>query len=476
MATPGSKRSKPVRLPKKLVGRAVAFVGTFGYGTRQIEEMTALVRAEGGRVVDGVRKAPDYLVVGEGVRRKPPAALVGLREKFPSAHVIDQVGFYGLVAPTADDLMAVLADGPHPYEIWNEMREAVERAKLPFDLSGRDFRHLDLTGTNLAFATVDGGDFRGGKLAGTRFSEVRGARFDGADMRDCDFVNARDCSLKRVNLDDGRFNPSEFHNCDFSGAVLTLVLGSSTRATDCTFARVKAAGSDFDDSEFRGCDFTKADLSGARLEKSDFTGATLAGADLSRADARGVKFVNADLRRAKFRDAVLTGADFTGAKIDGADFCGANLTAVIAPGLDATTAKNFRPRAAREAGPNMTELAKVATASKKFATSIELDLGPDETVVLTPGWRTYGAQGNVEAGYSHEWKDGGLGASVDAPTFEQGMLNLVDLWDRGTPKFETVTVEAKKCPRKGKDLWALAVAAWYEAFGRAEPATDGPRD
>ena len=460
--------AKTIALSRKLVGKAVAFVSQFGVWTDQLERDDGPGEGRGGQVVDGETTAPDYLVEGEGARKKPPAATAKVKKKFPAVQVLDQAGFYQLVAPTPDDLMAILAAGPHPHEYWNTFRERVEAAKVPLDLSGRDFRRIDLTGTDL-FAKVDGGDFRGGQLAGARFFEVRGARFDGADMRDCDFITAHDCSLKNVNLDDGRFNPSEFTNCDFGGAVLTNVLGSNSRATDCNFSKVQTTGSSFEECEFKGCDFTKADLSGTRLEKTDFTDATLTGADLSKADARGVKFVNADLRKARFRDAVLTGADFTGAKIDGADFTGANLTAVIAGGLDPSKAKNFQLRAVRTAGPKMIEFETAAIGSKKFKTTIELDLGPGEYVVLEPEVRQFSGAPHLDIRYSHTAPNGGIGSYVKAATFAQGMLDLADLWDRGTPKFDTVQVEAKGCSLKSAALRDLAVAAWYEAFGRAAP-------
>jgi uncharacterized protein YjbI with pentapeptide repeats len=463
MPRPASKKSKAVSFPRKLGGKAVAFVGTFGYEDFYRAEMTDLVRAEGGHVVDGVTTAPDYLVVGDGKRGQPPGAAARIQKKWPSAEVIDQAGFYAFVAPTPDELMAFVATGPHPREAWEKIRTTLEKARLSFDLSDRDFRHIDLTGAFLYDVVVDGGDFRGGQLARQGFSNVRGARFDGADMRGCELKNARDCSLKRVNLDDARVD-YEFRNCDFTGAILTRVRGWDLRAIDCRFARVKAAGASFDGCEFQGCDFASADLTEAGLEKSDFTGAILAGADLSKVVAAGAKFVNADLRRAKFRNAVLTGADFTNAKIDRADFTGANLSGVIARGVDPSKGKNFTLREAREPGPELEELARIATASKRFRTSIELTLEGGESVVLTPIWYTTATRREPQAEFAHESANCIYQGRLDAPTFLHGFLNLVNRWAHGTPKFDTVQVEAKGCPLRGKDLQALAVAAWRETF------------
>src|ERR1700694_1606650 len=57
-------------------------------------------------------------------------------------------------------------------------------------------------------------------------------------------------------------------------------------------------------------------------------------------------------------------------------------------------------------------------------------------------------------------------------TIEQGMLNLTDLWSRGTSSFDTVQVEAKQCALGGKELQDLAIAAWHEACGLDVPTAD----
>src|SRR5581483_5658722 len=146
---------------------------------------------------------------------------------------------------------------------------------------------------------------------------------------------------------------------------------------------------------------------------------------------------------------------------------GVNLT-----GLDTTKATNLQPKAVRTAGPNLRELAKVANASKKFTTSIELELGKDEQVVLHPSLILYGNRPYTEARYSHTSPNENLGSYVQAPTFEQGMLNLTDLWSRGTPRFDTVKVAATKCPLSGKELQDLAIAAWHEACGLSVPSAE----
>src|SRR5207253_1898726 len=105
-----------------------------------------------------------------------------------------------------------------------------------------------------------------------------------------------------------------------------------------------------------------------------------------------------------------SGADFTGATIDGADFTGANVTGANLVGLDLSKAKNLEQKAARSAGPNMRELAKVANGSKRLTTSIELQLGKDEYVILQPSLSRHGSRMYPGATYSHQRPGHGMGS------------------------------------------------------------------
>jgi uncharacterized protein YjbI with pentapeptide repeats len=287
-------------------------------------------------------------------------------------------------------------------------------------------------------------------------------------MSDGSFQHAEDCSLKNVIMNDVRWNPAEFARCDFSGAALHIRTGSYTRTIDCKFRKADLSEADLDLSTFISADFRGAKLVGTKLEKCDFTGANLAGADLSRADLRNAKFTGANLSKAKFKNAILSGANFKGATIDGAEFAGANVAGAIFTGIDVAKAKHLSVQKARTPGPAMLELAKLAGASKKLSTSIELALGTNESVTLYPSSSTYAGRVYYHAQYSHHINNGTIGNYTDAPSFEQGMLNLADLWSRGTPEFETVQVEAKHCPLRGKELRELAVAAWHEACDVAD--------
>jgi uncharacterized protein YjbI with pentapeptide repeats len=465
------------KLPKKLAGKKVAFAGKFGSDEAVLRWLQDWAKEEGARIVDGEKQAPDYLIVGAGPGGKQPPAAARIREKHPHVQVLDDADFHRLRAPTADDLMTILQSGPYPFEAWEDFRSRLSWAKAKIDLCGRDLRNLDLSNAYLAETILDGADLRGAKLAGAILGELTNVRLDGADLRKCDYFNrATGCSLKKAKLSEVSFNPGEFADCDFSGAELKELSAHYARAAGCTFAGADLAHSTFNESDLKGCDFSGARLTAARLEKCDLRSANLSRADLSDADLRGAKLAGADLRKARFANAVLSGADLTGAKIDGADFTGANLAGAVVAGLDPHKAKNLVVKAVRTAGPNMRKLAQVAAASRRLTTTIRLHLADDGHVDLTPSLRQFSGRPLAETGYMHESPKGGLGHHGQAASFEQAMLELTDLWARGTPDFESVQVDAKQCPLKGAELRDLVVAAWHEALGLAVPTEAELRD
>jgi hypothetical protein len=189
-----AKKIKGAPAAGKLAGKAVAFVGKFGLGGRDLDPMKAIVAAEGGSVVDGEKTAPDYLVAGTGVGGKSPAAVAKIQKKHPQVQLIDQAGFYQLVNPTAEEFRAILLSGPHGQEFWDGMQDRISKGGVTLDLTGTDFRNRAVEGT-LYRVCLDGCDFRGAQTSAF-FGEVKGAKFDGATFTGGMFSNAEDCSLK----------------------------------------------------------------------------------------------------------------------------------------------------------------------------------------------------------------------------------------------------------------------------------------
>jgi uncharacterized protein YjbI with pentapeptide repeats len=468
---PKTKAKKKPNATGKLAGKKVAIVGKFGYGTWDRDRIAEMVKLEGGTVVNGEKKKPDIVVEGKGQGKSPPGASARIQKKHPGVQVMDEADIYALCTPTADELDAILRNKcPHDWSYWYSVSRRLEKTSPKLDLSGRDYRNLNLKNASLEHVNVDHCDFRGCKLEGTDFGKIRGANFDGAKIDQ--ISEATDCTFRNADLRDSY--PDAFTRCDFTGANLKDVYSGYMKATDCTFAKANLSESDLSDSTFKNCDFTGADLSDTDLSESDFPDCNFTRANLARANLSEAKFKNANLTGADLREAVLNKVVLTGATLDGADFAGANLAGVNLKGVNVSKAKNLDVRPPRPAGPNLRKLANVVKQSKKFTTKIELTLGKKENVVLEMEKSMSGRKAYFSADFDHNTPANkrSVYQHIDAPSFEQGMINLAERWFRGTPKFETITIKATRCPKKGEELEHLVHAAWCEALDVPVPTAE----
>jgi uncharacterized protein YjbI with pentapeptide repeats len=508
----------------RVAGKTFAFTGTPTHVTRA--EVAELLEAEGGKVVEEVTGAVDYLVVGTGrggnaTAARKKAGRLNQQGK-ASITVLEDYRLHELLRPTPEEVLAMLRALPRGVERWRRLMAPHWLRYASVDLSGADLRGVTLKADQynqitLESLKLDGADFCGATLVGVRFSGVRAARFDGADLRSSSFGGCEGCSFKDADLrgasvndvtrcvfdgaritKDGeagytsfsgtskhcsavgadltgaRLNPADLSHGDFSRAKLRVETASYTVARSAVFREADLRGAELDESKFVGADFTRADLTEARLNKCDFKDANFEGAKLVRADLRNANLSGANLSGADLRGANLNDADLKGARVDGADFADANLGGARTGRVDFSRAKNFDPAGLNPpgaVGPNIRQLAEAAKQSKRLVATAELDVAGQRVDVLVAGWN--GRSGfHPGANYTQYHANGSDGSSVGAPTFEQGMLNLAKRWPRGRLKLETVTVEAERAPQRGKGLTELAVGAWCEAFG-IEPPTAG---
>jgi len=448
----------------KLAGKSVAFAGRFDYDGHFYTER---VRAAGARVVKIESSVPDYVVVGHGRGGKPPAIVAQVQRQHPAVQVLDGAGLCRLLLPAPEEVLADLLAPAWDSKRWDTMTYLTGKCE-PIDLRNADLRKLkiartkmDIARINLYALNLDGADLRKGDLHGMGFNDLKGVKFDGANLKNARFQNAEDCSFRATDMREA-YLASWYHKytrCDFTQAKL-----NEARTDSCQFIQCNLADADLAEAEIIGTDFSGANLASASLRAvrgraCKFDGANLQGTVLFRADLRLASLKNADLRQADLRDAILAGADLTGAKVDGADFAGAALAGATLTGLHSSRARNFMPPVARRIGPKLHEFAMVAAASKKLITTATADIGADEPVVLT---LTGGIAGVAANSNNHHYE------SIDAPTFEQGMFNLLDRWPWGRLQPDLITAGGARTLR-GPQLQALAVAAWCEASGLEAP-------
>ena len=199
------------------------------------------------------------------------------------------------------------------------------------DLSGVDFRTIDMHDSDLSFGNHSNADFSYANLTNSdlAYSVLDGSRFTGADLDDANFQNT---SL--IGVSSGGITGTNVLlplNWQLTAGYLVgptanlsnaQLANADLRQAQMMYAQIAystLAGSNLANSDLRGVDGRGADLNG-----TDLTGATLMWSNLS-----WVNLSNANLTGANLSGAMLAGVNFNGANLTGVDLTGADLTGVI---------------------------------------------------------------------------------------------------------------------------------------------------
>jgi uncharacterized protein YjbI with pentapeptide repeats len=478
----------------KFQGKTVALVGQRKNWSPD-SRLPQLIEAEGGRMVEDVTADVHFLVVynpsprGQWAAEKKAEQIN--RKRGAHIRVIDVAAFWQLLSVQPEEALALLRGGEEGVRRWNLFCEFKGWAgkngiALP-PLDGTDFRGARLSGVHLRTFDLDGCDFREADLTGAGFGWVKQARFDGARLGRAGFWRLIGCTLVGADLTLACFD--DVRRCDLTKAVLEGGHLSRSTLEENIFRDANLRGADFEKSVLRGNDYAGADLGGAKLEEAtfagellhgvrldnarmargDFTGAILTKASLAGADLNKAVLAGADLRDADLRGANLANADLTGARLAGADFTGANVLGARIDPDQASAAKGLAPAAPVDAPrTHLHELDVSAPKTQRFVTNIVLEQG--EEWVHAKAWVIAG-RGGARAGtgwHLYSPTRDHLFEPENAPSLSAGMVALANLWHAAAPALESVRIEAKKEPKR-KDLWALAVRAWAEAFNLPAP-------
>lgn len=237
-----------------------------------------------------------------------------------------------------------------------ELRRAtLMRARL----DGGSFRNADLTGATLLDATFGSVDFEGALLEKVTFLRVdlRGVRLAGAAMMQAQLVecDVSDVSFEGANLRSTAWVDTKAVGTRFVDANMTQA--ALAKGIDTT--RANFSGATLDRASLRGATMPGALFVGARLRFADLSEARAAGARFDHADARGMLAIRIDLRggsmrSASFLDTLLTGADLRGVDATDVVLFQADLASIVTDSATelsgaVLTRSNTRPR--REAPP-----------------------------------------------------------------------------------------------------------------------------
>ena len=212
------------------------------------------------------------------------------------------------------------------------------------------YEDRDLTGIDLSYSNLSGGNFAGQNLTDANFfrAALTNADFTGAVVRGGNFeafydhnssTNVGGLSLAQLystasytagdlngtnftrnQLAGGNFARQNLTNASFYSTTLTGADFRQANLTNANLASTTLAGADFTDSEVRGATFGSA-ITLAQLYSTDsYEDRDLTGIDLSYSNLSGGNFAGQNLTDASFFAATLTGAEFSGATVRGTRF------------------------------------------------------------------------------------------------------------------------------------------------------------
>jgi uncharacterized protein YjbI with pentapeptide repeats len=319
---------------------------------------------------------------------------------------------------------------------------------------------------------LDGADLRGAQLKSCEGLVLSSVNLEDANLNFVYIDAATDCSFRNAKISHCQSdNNSHFDRSDFTGATIsesTFFYGSS--GSDVVFKKLRTKGVEFRRCKFPGADFSSADLAGAEMDSSDFSGAKFQSAILSGALLHNAKLNNADLRKADLRKANLAGADLTGANIDGADFTGANVAGINLVGVDTSRAKGLKSPtlpAGSQPGPSVRQLAIIGQQSNWLQTSFKMERKNEQTVTME---LTTWDNGKTCKGHSIEGeKYLGRRHECVGTTLSDLFAELAGQWGDGELLIDSFSADIKKGPVRKNALQPVALAAWYDAFGRTPP-------
>ncbi|MEO8313363.1 MAG: toll/interleukin-1 receptor domain-containing protein [Pseudomonadota bacterium] len=163
-----------------------------------------------------------------------------------------------------NDHIRALLGGRVTWEEWRQRHPETKPDLKGLVASGKNFSRLDLSGSDLREAKLEGcnlqhANLTQANLSGSQLQDLKGAH-----------GSFREAELIRVNA----YN-SDFSDCDFHRAVLHDAMVSDSR-----FARANLWGASLVGADLTGCDFDDANLDGASMLRTRLEGAILTNTSL----------------------------------------------------------------------------------------------------------------------------------------------------------------------------------------------------
>jgi uncharacterized protein YjbI with pentapeptide repeats len=455
----------------KLRGKAFAVSGRLQHK----KTITQWIAKEGGKLLPSLTTAVDCLIVGQKTQRGSTAQqqmAAKLNARGPNIQVIDEAGFFQLLAPTRAEAIAMLHAGARGRKRWDHFHPEgntplCELIPVP-ELSGADLSGADLRKLSFWLVKLDGADLHGCDLRQSIGLHLRGANLDAATLCFSRIRGLVGCRLRQANLRGALCHYGiSLEGSDFTGATLEKLQCFNGGGVDVIFKNARMAGVALEGCRFPQADFTGADLTRAALTVCDLSGAKLTGATLNAAQVNRATLINADLAETDLRGANLAGADLTGANLTGTDFSGAHVFGIKLGRADPTKVKGLGAAlqpAVGKIGPNIQRFVAIAKQSAWVRTQAKVARPKRLPVEMTIESTDRGVMLNGSSTEGRKYADRAYNHYCISTNVADFFLELAAHWGAGKFLPASVTVDIRKGPVRQKELLQVATAAWQEAF------------
>jgi hypothetical protein len=165
----GKKSANTALFQSHLAGKSVCFAGRLGFRYAH-DQFVKFLQADGVQVVDDVSDALDYLVLGStGYATQKKIAEKLNQKKGGSISILDESPFYALLAPTLDEVLALLRAGAKGVERINAFYGDNRYGSHLPSLNGLDLSKADLRGWRMNYYSdiLEGVNLREANLTDT---------------------------------------------------------------------------------------------------------------------------------------------------------------------------------------------------------------------------------------------------------------------------------------------------------------------
>jgi len=462
-------------LDKIFSGKKIFFAGK--YSNASVSDSWVVEFAGGSRVYK-LDESVDYVVFENNIVQATVKQCQQFNKKNgTNIQVMLRSDFLNLVhLPTADDC-AQLLTREFDQDLWSQVSSGLRGAGkihpvYSVQMSGVVLGKSDFNGVHLFNS-----DLRAVELSSrSSFGRLTGCVFNDAKMSGTQFHDIADCTFENVQLDNASFD--RISNTSFKGSNLQSIQISSPMSSEhcsqVSFQNCQMQNANMKYATLVKVNFDGAKLVGASFVKAKLVEASLKAADLANADLTEATLCKANLSHANFRGSVLRGADLSGATVDGADFTNAILTGANFTGVDGTKAIGLGgaspapPPEPIVAGSKMQELERAAYKTDKLKCLLAVNTGKLMQVMLQYSGM-YNGRHLIFLRITPEGGNNDTALQSPHASFTEGMAKAVQLLSGGSLQLNTIAVKATGGSLDNKELKALVIQAWCEAFNIQAP-------